>query len=269
MIKSLITVFLFILLPQYILASSTWEKSLVSGINLSQTGVKDWQQGGENALSWQANLQGKFTKKNQRYSWMNQFKLSYGAAKIGDESNRKVADEIYYNTVYTFIENKTWNPYLGASLLTQFSKSYNYKTSPKTEISDFFDPAFFTQSAGISVKPLQTLSIRSGLSLKETITNKHTNYSDDKRLKTDIGLELVCDYSKKLSEVSKLNSKLDIFSNLKSVHEIDYAWDTSLAVKATEFINVMLNLKLLYDQDVIDTQQVKSFMGLGLSYTLL
>lgn len=246
-----------------------WKNSLVSGFYLSQTGVKDWQQGGDNNLSWRGNLQGNFVKTTLHYTWQHQLKLTYGSASVSGESTRKTVDEIYYNTVYTFRQKPVWNPYVGASVLTQFTESYDYSTSPKTAISNFMDPGFLTQSAGISFKPADTLALRSGLSIKETITNDHTEYSDGDRFKVDTGLEFVIDYNKKFNDISKLTSKLELFSNLQGVDEVDYNWDSTVTVKASKYVDINMNLKLVYDKDVIDTQQVKSFLGIGLSYTLI
>ena len=74
-LKSVVLVlFLSISLGTYVFAQEKpeeqpkygWQKEMVGGINLTQTSLSNWTQGGENSLAWQLNFNFKFiiTRKN-------------------------------------------------------------------------------------------------------------------------------------------------------------------------------------------------------------
>jgi len=247
----------------------SWDKSLVADFNVSQVGYKDWQKGGEDAFSWQAVLRGEFDKKGLGYRWENDVKIAYGQSRLGTGDNQKILDELFYETVYIFERYKIINPYISSSISTQLSKSYDYDESPEIELSNFMDPGFIRQSAGISTKIHDTLSLRAGVSLKQTITKIHTDFSDGDTFLLDKGLDFVVEFDHNLSETLSLVSKLDVFSSLEGVDEIDYNLDTNLVVKLSDHFQGSMSIQMIYDKDVADTQQVKNFLGLGLTYIFL
>jgi len=46
-------------------------------------------------------------------------------------------------------------------------------------------------------------------------------------------------------------------------------WDTDITTQITKFINVKLNIKLFYDEDISTKRQLNQSLLLGISYTLL
>jgi hypothetical protein len=84
----------------------------------------------------------------------------------------------------------------------------------------------------------------------------------------EAGAESVTDVALKLSDNLLFNSKLELFSNIKGIDEIDINWDNLFSVKVSEFINVGLNIRLFYDKDISSKRQLKQTMAVGFSYTL-
>jgi hypothetical protein len=251
-----------------------WINSIIGSLNLTQTSFDNWQQGGENSVSWQLNLNGKFENNQERTNWTNTGKISYGKIKVSDAESRKSIDEIKLESVLTYLLNLYVNPYMAATAETQFTKGYKYTEAGKFVVSNFLDPGYFTQSMGIGFTPIKFVKTRLGAALKETVSDRYgyannPNTETLETFKTEIGSESVTDLESKLAENILLTSKLELFSNLKASNEIDVRWDTILAAKVSNFVDVNFNIKLFYDRDISTKRQLKQALAMGLTYTFL
>lgn len=254
-----------------------WQKSMVGGINLTQTAFDNWKQGGENTFAWQATINYKFVNDQEKTNWSNTGKFTLGATKAGDLESRKSIDEIKLETVYTQKLGLYVNPFLSATGETQFISGYDYKVTPKNKISNFMDPAYFRESAGVGYQPNQIVKTRLGVALKQTVTQDFPiPYADDpktldkiEKFKNEVGAESVTDLSWKVAENSLLVSKLELFSTLDKVDEIDVNWDNVFTTKISKYFNVNLNFKLFYDKDISKKRQIKQAIAFGFNYTFL
>ncbi len=253
-----------------------WQKSLVSGINLTQTSFDNWTQGGENSFAWQINLHSKFVNDQEKYNWANSGKLSYGSTKTGNQDARKSIDEIKLESVYTYKMGKYLNPFVAGTGETQFAPGYDYSTDPETPVSTLFDPAYFRESFGLGYKPNETIQTRLGGAMKQTITSKYpVPYADDpetaeiEKIKNEIGIESVTDLNWKISDNSLLTSKLELFSALGALDETDIKWDNIFTTKISKYFNVNFNFKLFYDKDISPKRQIKQAIAFGLTYTFI
>ncbi len=252
-----------------------WKNELVGGVNLSQSSFDNWSQGGEDNLAWQINVNAKFENDQEKTNWINSGKLSFGHVKIGDQGSKKSVDEIRMESVLTY-KTGLLSPYAAATGQTQLTAGYDYSLDPRVQVSDLFDPAYFTQSAGMQYKPSEVIKTRFGAALKETLTRNHNRYSDDldtpdtlEKTRVEFGAESVTDLEKKLAENIQLTSKLELFSNLQSAKEIDVRWDTIFSSKISKFIDVNFNVQLFYDSDISKKRQLKQALALGLSYNFM
>jgi hypothetical protein len=253
-----------------------WKKELVGAFNLTQASFDNWAQGGEATLGWQAGLNGTFTHFAPGHEWANGMKLAYGMTKVGDDDARKSVDEIKLESVYTYKAGFFFDPYVAATAATQFSKGYEYTDSDKTAISDFLDPGYFTQSAGVRRSYKDIVKTRIGAAIKETITDKFAvPYADDPETdeiedtKTEVGAESVTDLNLKLSESLLFTSKLELFSNLEATNEVDINWDNLLTAKIEEYLSVNLNVRIFYDRDISTSRQIKEALAIGLTYSFI
>ncbi|MCU0644650.1 MAG: DUF3078 domain-containing protein [bacterium] len=253
-----------------------WQKSMVGGINLTQTSFDNWVQGGENQLAWQINLNGKFVNDQEKTNWANTGKFTYGNTKSGKEQAKKSIDEIKLESVLTYKLGVLINPFVAVTGETQFAPGYNYGTTPKTQLSAFMDPGYLRESAGVGFKPNEIVKTRLGVALKQTITSDYpAPYADDpqttkiEKIKNEVGGESVTDVSWKISENSLFTSKLELFSALKSLEETDVNWDNVLTTKISKYFNVNFNFKLFYDRDISKMRQIKQAIALGVSYNFL
>ena len=252
-----------------------WNNRMVGILNLTQSKFDNWQQGGENSVAWQLNVNSEFIYEQTGYSWKNTGNVSFGMIKLAAQESRKSVDEIRLGTVLTYKVSQYVNPYVSATGETQFIKGYNYADDQKTEISNFMDPAFLMQSAGFGYSSSPAFTTRLGAALKETITENHPQYADDpdtpeiEETRVEFGAESVSDLRKKLAENLLLTSRLELFSNFAAFNEIDVRWDNMFSAQVAKYMDVNLNIKIFYDRDISRKRQIKQVMALGLTYSFI
>jgi hypothetical protein len=253
-----------------------WKNQIIGTFTLTQAQFDNWSQGGENTLAWQLSGTGSFVNITPKFSWTNSGKLIYGQAKIGDVDARKSADEIRFESLYEHNLHLPVYPYVSAQLITQMTKGYQYTEELKIPVSNFMDPGYITFGAGFGYTPVEYLKSRLGVASKITVTKEYAvGITDDPATeaveKTDVefGMQSVTELSKQLAENILLTSKLELFSNLNRIDEVDVRWDSLLAMKVSRFIDVSLNLELFYDKNISTKRQLKQLLALGLSYSFL
>jgi hypothetical protein len=253
-----------------------WVHSLVGSLTATQVAFTDWTQGGENSLAWALGGDGKSTNEQEQTIWTNSYKLGFGQTRLGDQGIRKTDDRIDLETMLTYKLGGKVNPYAAATMKTQFAKGYKYDTQgASTAVSQFFDPAFMTQTVGMVYQPITELKTRFGVGLREIITSNFPGYADDPATleveKTSVrgGLESVTEFAWKLDENVGFSSKLEMFSAFKKLDEVIVRSDNTLSAKVSKYITVLLNLQLLNEKAVSPRTQVKETLAIGLSYSFL
>jgi hypothetical protein len=256
--------------------ASPWTKKLIASINFTQASFSNWAQGGENSLAWQSTLNAELTRSEDGYDFVNKGKFTFGLSRVGDTGNRKSADEIRLESVFTWKRGKYLNPFVSGSAQTQFASGYDYSGTTKTKVSKFLDPGYFTQSAGVGYNPNKMFKTRLGATAKETVTSDFAvPYSDDpstpgiEKTRFEGGVTSITEVERTFEEDAVFTSRLELFSNLKGLDQIDLTWENLLSLKVTRLINVNLSVDLVYDKDVTDDLQMKEILGVGLSYSFL
>lgn len=261
-----ILIFLLLLVNATFSAS---KNSLVGNLNLSQASFSNWTAGGSNTFSWLAALDGEFNQSKDHGAWRHLVKLSYGVSEVENEGAKKTADEIRLETLYTLKSKHHVNAYAGATLLTQFTESYDYSGSEKVAISSFMDPGYLTQSVGYGIQIDPQLKIRGGLALKETITSTYTNFSEGDTFLFQYGLEGVIEYKKQLNEHAKFKSKLDMFYAGTGLNNTDFFWDNQLTSKVLNSVQLVVSYKLKYDTDASPDIQRTNSLSVGIVYSFI
>jgi hypothetical protein len=253
-----------------------WQNEIVGNLNLTQTSFDNWTQGGESNLAWQLNFNTKFINNQEKFNWSNTGKFSLGRAKLGNQEARTSIDEIRLESVYTYKLNPYVNPYISGMGQTQVLKGYNYTDTSKTAISNFFDPAYFTESIGIGYSKTEDFSTRLGAALKQTIT-KHfpIPYADNpstskiEKTKNEVGAESMTNVNLKVAQNILFTTNLHFFTNFKTFNQIDVNWDNLLVAKVNKYVEANFNVRLFYDHDISKKRQLKQSLALGLTYTFL
>jgi hypothetical protein len=247
-----------------------WTKSVLFNLSVTQNSFDNWNQGGDNSWAWQTDLLPKYVFSQEKYSWENIAKFSYGQSKIGDQVARKASDEIRMESSYSHKFENHIEPYIAVRLQTQFTKGYEYTDTSRIEISNFMDPGYITESIGAGWSPDDQFRTRLGAAFKQTVTDKFSDrYALGKTFRSEVGVESVTDLELKLAETISYTGRLSLFSNLKAFNEIDADWDNLLKGKLTDIINVTFTFRLYYDRDVSAQRQLKQTLAVGLSFDLI
>jgi hypothetical protein len=263
-------------LPSSITETIPWKHTMILSANITQVSFTDWAQGGENALAYALFIEGKSTYAEGVIDWVNSYKFGFGQAKLGSQSIRKTDDKIDLESVLTYKVGAFINPYASASLKSQFIEGATYNAAGQaTPVSNFFDPVYLTQSAGVGYQPMPEVKTRFGIALREVVTDKFNTYSDDpttvqvEKVKVDGGMESVTEIGWTVLENVLLNSKLELFAPIKYFEKTTVRSDNTLSAKVNKYLSVNLNVQLIHDTQVQARTQIKQTLALGFSYTLL
>jgi hypothetical protein len=253
-----------------------WTLKSATGANLSQVALSNWAAGGSNSLAYQLWGTGMALHVSDQTRWLNSLKLMYGQTKLGEDEIRKTDDEIYFESLLIYLIGTTINPYASVTLRTQFAPGYEYfDDAPKLQISQFFDPAYLTQSVGLAYTPTPIFTTRLGVGAREVITSTYTQYADDHETpeieKTRIqgGLESVSDLRWPFAENMVLMMRLELFAPFSEMDRIIVRNDNTIAMKVNEYITANINLQLINDVNITPKTQAKESISVGLSYSIL
>jgi len=253
-----------------------WKHASVASLNGTQVAFTDWVQGGDNALAFAAGLTGKSILNQEKTNWSNSYKFGFGESRLGDQGLRKTDDQIDLESMLTYKLDGALSPYAAATLKTQFAEGFKYDGAGNaTPVSNFFDPAFLTQSVGVVYQPIPELKTRFGTALREIITSTFPGYADDPKTleveNTSVhgGLESVTELILKIDDNIILTSKLELFGAFDQMNQIIMYSDNMIVAKVSKVVTTSFGLQLRNEPAISPRTQIKQTLALGISYAIL
>jgi hypothetical protein len=251
-----------------------WKHALVAQLVLTQTSYTDWSQGGDNALSYTFNTEGREINDQPNDNWATWYKFAFGQARLDALGMRKTDDQMNLESIYTWKLDAYVNPYAAVTFKSQFSTGYTYaKDGTRTAVSDLFDPAYFTEGVGAGYQPIKEVKTRLGFALREILTKQYNNYASDPSKpgvvqKTDVegGLQLGVEVNWAFYDNMIFTSKLDLFQPISKLDRVIVHWDNTLAMKVNRFISINASSSVINEQAVSPYTQIKETIGLALGY---
>ena len=250
--------------------------TLVSGVNLTQISFKDWVQGGENALAYTVYLNGNSTLNEELINWENLYKFTFGQTRLGSQGIRKTDDEIYFESLLIYKLGVYVNPYVSATLRTQFALGYKYDDAGNaTAVSKFFDPGYLTQSAGVAYQPIAELKTRIGLGIREIFTSEFTNYAAfpnstvGKKTRVEAGIEWVTEAAFTIAENMTFGSRVELYDPFNSPDRVLFRNDNLITAKVNKYVAASIGVQIINDVDVSPRTQIKQVFALGFTYSIL
>jgi len=240
-----------------------------ASLNFTQSNHDNWAQGGENVLSWFVDVKAAYKQETDQNIIQGNGHVNYGKTKLDSAPERKSTDELKLDGLYTRKLGWAVNPYASMQLLTQLAPGYVYSDTGKIQISSFMDPGYLIQTVGMGYASGEWIAVRSGLSLKETVTDQYPIGDGMDKISIEYGIQAECDVKKKMGDKAVFTSEMDLFSNLESLDQIDVIWDTNMTTHVSEFLQFGFQYKVVYDKDVSAKRQVKSVLSIGINYTFL
>lgn len=252
-----------------------WNLVGVVGLNLSQTALVNWSQGGSNSLAFAAYTNLGAVLKDHPWKWKNRLSVIYGRTKLEDVGYRTTENDIYFETVLS--RNIGWvvDPFVSVTVRTAVTKGYDYSVADTNiQIVDFFDPGYVSEAIGFTYDQNKIITTRLGLAFQQTFTNRFTNYTDDpetpeiETFKFDTGLESVTEVKYEFLENMTYYSFLRLFSRFSSLDVWDVRWDNIITAKVNDYINVNFNVTLVHEISQTRKTQLRESLQLGLTYSL-
>jgi len=254
--------------------SVTWNTALSAKFSLNQSSYSNWQKGGDNSFAWGVLIVFNSTRESDIFSFTNKGKFNYGITKISGQDSRKSQDQIFFESILTGKKkNKTF--YASLKTETQFTVGKKYSEDEVKNVSNFIDPLFIYQSAGYSIGIKEFLKIRQGVSFKQTVTRDYPFWSDNpntekvEHFRFERGLEFESVLNTTIMKNVTIDSKLNIFSTIKTLKTTDVKWENLISAKVNRYISTDFQYFLLYDRDFSPKIQVFQSISMSLFFDLL
>lgn len=140
-----------------------WTPSAIAGLNISQLALSNWTQGGDNSLTWTITGNLGYNYRSMTWNFFNNLKLAYGRTKLGTQDFRTNDNEFYLESVLSVKVGWPVDPFFSNTVRTTVAPGYNYNNNQATEIANFFDPGYVTQSLGFTYDRLYNFKPDSAL----------------------------------------------------------------------------------------------------------
>lgn len=251
-----------------------WNMTGVVGLNLSQTAFLNWSQGGSNSLAFSAYTNLGAIYYSLPWKVKNRLSIIYGRTKIEDEGYRTTDNDIYFESVAS--RNIGWSvdPYVAVSFRSAVTKGFDYSVTPDSQIVDFFDPGYLTESVGFTYDKNKIITTRLGLAFQQTFTNRFTKYTDDPEtpeiedFKFDSGIESVTEVNYDFLQNMNYYSFLRLFTRFSSLDVWDVRWENIITAKINDYFNVNFNVTVVHEISQTRKTQVREALQLGISYAI-
>ena len=267
-----------------------WRSTLTGQLAFSQAAYSNWQEGGLDALAFTTGTTGSFKRLTGRFKQTHSARLAFGLVKQDTLQFRKATDVIRYAFELQYTGTGVFQPTFATDIRTQFAPGYDYDpdstTTPslaafivpgeRLKVSDFFAPATWTQSVGITYDPDSWYTARLGFATKETIVlvdrlRPVYGNAPDEAVRVQAGLEFLAEAERELFENVLLTSRLSLFEAFNQIDSAapDLVFENLITLKVNDWLNTNIEFVTLYDKDTIDELQLKEVISVGIAIALL
>lgn len=265
-----------------------WRNSVITSLAASQAAYSNWQEGGINALAFNAGLIGSFERVLGDFKQVHDVNFEFGQLKQDTLDFRKAADLIRYAFALQYQATGVFQPTFALEARSQIARGYDYDPTPEDyptliivpgeelQVSQFAAPAYLTQVVGVTYDPGSWFTARLGVAAKETVVRVESlrpiyGNEPDEAVRAEAGLDFVLEAQREIVENVTWQSRLGAFQAVNQLGDTapDTIWENNIAMKVNDFLNVNLGFVTLFDNDVSEDLQLKELLSLGVSFSLL
>ena len=260
-------------LPDSVLQQG-WNWAGVVGLNLSQTSFVNWSQGGSNSLAFSLYTNIGAVYVADPWKVRNRLSVIYGRTKLETEGYRTTDNDIYYELVTIRHINWAVDPFFAFSFRSAITKGFDYSVTPDTQIVDFFDPGYLTQTVGFTYEKGKVFRSRLGVGIQETFASAFPKYTDDpetpeiETFKLDTGIESVTEVNYEFLPNMNYYSFLRLFSSFNALDVWDVRWENLITAKINNYFNVNLSVTVVHQVSQSLKTQMRENLQLGFQYSL-
>ena len=186
----------------------------------NQTSLTDWQQGGDDAVTWTGQIKGDREVATENHRWTTDYLVQFGQTYL--DGWEKSKDRLRGDTQLTWLLALPVDPFIALSAQTQ--------------VDPFWDPAQLSQSAGVAIDigPLRT---RAGVAAREVVTDKTS---------IDGGWESVTTLKTTFTEELALSARVEVFTPLREMAP-RLESDATLRWQAAKYVTAQVGLEVRRD----------------------
>jgi hypothetical protein len=264
-----------------------WKTGATLNSNVTNTGLVNWQGGGQPALTVTGIFSGFANYASGKDKWNNLLEMGYGITRLGKDGEaqlRKSEDRLIFTSKYSRELSETMGFAALLDFRSQFDKGFKYNVKYKAasgadslvneRISDFLSPAYTLSSIGIDYrKDTRLYVLFSPLTAKTTIVmDKELSAAGafgvekGKNLRYQVGMFLNTVSKLQLMENVSWQSSLYLFGDYKTPDRIDIFWDNSVLLTVNKFLQASFNTNLIYDDDIRIPREDGSPGGPGIQF---
>ena len=282
-----------------------WQSVNLVGVNFSQAAFINWNAGGNNSISAQANARFERNYKFRYFQWENILETQYGLNLQEGQKIRKSEDAIRLSSTvgYRLDTISNWYYSVKANFNTQYTDGFKYPDR-ETPISRVMSPGYFFLGAGTSyisedrkfnvyISPLtqkatfvldQDLANKGAFGVDKAILDADGNVLEPgKNVFLEVGFLITNNWETQLMENIALKHRLNLYTDyLRSFGNIDVDWELNVNLKVNKYIVTNLGTHIIYDDDILfdpitnaagdvisegrPKLQFKQLLGVGVAY---
>lgn len=273
-----------------VLFAEDWNNELTAGLNLSFNNYSDnWAGEEASNIVWSASLNGLAEKQlSSMFNLRNTLKMSFGQTSNRDtagwQSPMKSSDIIDIESILRVTLGWFADPFAGLRMESHFTDTRD------TASTAFVNPTRITESFGLARVLYKTekteLSMRMGGAIRQSIDYMAVDSAGSRMtdIVSDGGVELTAEcnmpllgsrvqYTGKFTLYKALfNSNAEALSGTSSADDwkaVDMYNDNIFTAKITDYIDINLNVQMLYDREIDSGLMHKGNLILGINYRFL
>ncbi len=261
-----------------------WKADLIGKLAATQAGYSNWAKGGVNSVAFSTGMDGRFERGGPVWQQKHDLRLGFGLVKQDTLEFRKAEDEISVSSSVQYRGGGVFqhlNPTFAFQTRTQFAPGYNFKKNPfnderepPVKVSDFFSPAIFTQSIGLTYDPADWFTQRLGVGSKQTVVaiprfRELYGVPESGPALVEVGVESRTQVQREIVENVVLKSSLGLFAAFNKADVPDLTWENQVAMKVNSWLSVNVQVDALFDRDISNALQFKEIVTLGISYAII
>lgn len=282
-----------------------WQSVNLIGLNFSQASFINWNAGGNNSISAEANARFERNYKFRYFIWENILETRYGINLQEGQKIRKTDDAIRISSTVGYRRDTISNWYYSAkaNFNTQYTDGFKYPDR-ETPISRVMSPGYFFLGAGTSyiseggklnvyISPLtmkstfvldQDLADKGAFGVEKAVLDEDGNViKQGENVFLEVGFLITNNWETQLMENIGLKHRLNLYSDyLRSFGNIDVDWELNINLQVNKYIVTNLGTHIIYDDDILfdavkddagvvidegrPKLQFKQVLGVGVAY---
>lgn len=238
----------------------------------NQSSFSNWASGGENSVAGNININYDFNYKRKNINWDSRLITGYGLSYVSDKGYRKTDDRFELNSILGVKVSKYWFMSFFGNFKTQYTKGFDYNTTPKTNVSNILSPAYLTFGPGMLWKKSDNLSLNIAPSTaRYTFVNDFFSgkfgVKEGRNTAFSLGFNLSGYYKFTLMTNIEMENILTAYSDyLANVGNIDLDFQTNIRFKVNKHIKMQMTFHTIIDDNASSRIQFRQLFGLGVSY---